>query len=42
MQVLFHNWLWKLVFGAALILLFLAMIYTLITLVTVLMNGVQV
>jgi len=42
MQVVFHSWVWKLVFGVAVILLLLAVIYTLVTLANVLMNGVQV
>jgi hypothetical protein len=42
MQETTFGWLWKLVFALSLILLLLAIFYTLATLLTTLTNGVQV
>jgi hypothetical protein len=42
MQETSFGWLWKLVFALSFILLVLAILYTLATLFTTLMNGVQV
>ena len=42
MQELFPRWLWKIVFGTAYVFLLLAILYTLVTIVATLTNGVHV